>query len=331
MSKFSEKELIERIVELRKGHYGERGMSKFATELGISPSTYFYYEQNRIPPIELLLKMCELCGVGIYWLLTGQNEQNSQKTQPCDKKLDQIFEKIRKISIKTPVSINALQAFLELLEQQNAIENSAGKQKKSAEANAGWIPVLGRTAAGAIGMWSNANFTDPAIMETTLAQLVAKHIHSPTAKKHSAQISSDIRSRAVAGALDDSPISLIQTTGDDTDEIFQFIDCPAVLRVYPDSFALQIDGDSMSPRINDGDIVVLSPSTPAAQGQPAVAQIAGAIGATCKLYRQDNENVHLIPINENYQTKIVKLNDILWAFAVLCHIKLKNANPSFTA
>jgi SOS-response transcriptional repressor LexA len=327
MGKFNEKELIERITELRRGHYGERGMSKFASELGISPSTYFYYEQNRIPPIELLLKICELCGVGIYWLLTGQNEQNQQTTQSGNKKLDQIFEKIRKISIKTPASINALQAFLELMEQQNAIENNfAGRQEKSTEVNAGWIPVLGRTAAGAIGMWSQANFTDPAIMETTLAQLVAKHIHCPTAKKHSAMISADLQSRTIAGAIDDSPISLIQTTGEDTDEIFQFIDCPAVLRAHPDCFALQIDGDSMSPRINDGDIVILSPSTPAVQGQSAVVQIAGAIGATCKLFRQDNTNVHLIPINENYQTKIVKSDDILWAFAVLCYVKLKNAN-----
>jgi SOS-response transcriptional repressor LexA len=324
MGKFNEKELIERITELRRGHYGERGMSKFASELGISPSTYFYYEQSRIPPIEILLKICELCGVGIYWLLTGQNEQNQQTTQSSDKKFDQIFEKIRKLSIKTPASINALQAFLELMEQQNIIENSVGHQDKSAvEVNAGWIPVLGRTAAGAIGMWSQANFTDPAIMETTLAQLVAKHIHSPTMKKQSALISADIQSRTIAGVIDDSPISLVQTAGDDTDEIFQFIDCPAVLRAYPDCFALQIDGDSMSPRINDGDIVILSPSSPAMQGQPAVVQIAGAIGATCKLFRQDNENVHLIPINENYQTKIAKSHDILWAFAVLCYVKLK--------
>ena len=62
MVKFNEKALIERIIELRKANYGQRGMSKFAAELGISPSTYFYYEQNRVPPIDLLLKICELCG-----------------------------------------------------------------------------------------------------------------------------------------------------------------------------------------------------------------------------------------------------------------------------
>jgi hypothetical protein len=32
--------------------------------------------------------------------------------------------------------------------------------------------------------------------------------------------------------------------------------------------------------------------------------------------------VHLIPINERYEPKVVPKNDLLWALAVLCHISI---------
>jgi SOS-response transcriptional repressor LexA len=78
----------------------------------------------------------------------------------------------------------------------------------------------------------------------------------------------------------------------------------------------------MSPRINDGDFVVLSSSVPAAQGHAAVARLANQIGVTCKLIRATESEVHLIPINEKYETKIVPRKELLWALAVLCHIKV---------
>jgi SOS-response transcriptional repressor LexA len=78
----------------------------------------------------------------------------------------------------------------------------------------------------------------------------------------------------------------------------------------------------MSPRINDGNIVILSPSVPAAQGQLAVARVAKQIGITCKLIRTTESGVHLIPINEKYETKVVPKKDLLWALAVLCHISV---------
>jgi len=52
-------------------------------------------------------------------------------------------------------------------------------------------------------------------------------------------------------------------------------------------------------------------------------RLSGAIGVTCKLVRNDNRGVHLIPINERYETKVADKNSVLWALAVICHIKLK--------
>ncbi len=116
--------------------------------------------------------------------------------------------------------------------------------------------------------------------------------------------------------------NLVQVSGEEQNGIVEFVDCKEILELFPDSFALHIDGDSMSPRIKDGDIVVLSPSVPAVQGQIAVARIANQIGVTCKLIRKTQQGVHLIPINERYETKVVAEKDLHWSLAVLCHVSL---------
>ena len=72
MPDFDEKAIIGRIIKLRKGFAGTRGKSKFAKALGMSPSTYTYYENDRLPPIPVLLKICEVTGADLHWLLTGR-------------------------------------------------------------------------------------------------------------------------------------------------------------------------------------------------------------------------------------------------------------------
>jgi SOS-response transcriptional repressor LexA len=78
----------------------------------------------------------------------------------------------------------------------------------------------------------------------------------------------------------------------------------------------------MSPRINDGDIVILSPSVPASQGQIGIVRLKNQIGVTCKLIRMTDKDIHLIPINEKYETKIIPQKELLWALAVLCHVSV---------
>lgn len=316
----SEKKVIERIIALREDFAGNRGRKSFATLLGISPSTYSYYEKDRVPPIPILLKICEICNVDIGWLLTGKNDEKGGQN-------DQISLKIRKLIEKQPASLQAILAFLDLLEQEAslALAASQGKPKVLQQDCEGWIPVLGRTAAGVPGLWSEAIGADSNVLETHLEELVQKHINASIINSMAAEVSIDSQARPIIQALSKVQANLVQTAGGD-DQIVQFVDCPQIRELLPDCFALQIDGDSMAPRINDGDIVIVSPSVAAGAALPAIVRISGAIGVTCKLVRTEGQTVHLVPINEKYDTKIVERKDLLWALAVLCHISLKNVD-----
>ncbi len=344
-----EKAIIERIKLLRNQYSGDRGRSKFAKALGISASTYSYYENNRVPPIEILLKICKVTGANLNWLLTS--EENIKTSTKCEKseakhQIDNsLLRKLDDLLSKNPNLTAPILAFLDLLcEKKNKEEAFFGKTYTSFSSSAhsrptlvdrpgrpGWIPILGRTAAGMIHFWEDEVLPQPKQVITELDDIVKKHIGKEIITCTDGQVSIDLQVRVLLDNLKKAQANLIQVSGaeadppsarsrPEADSITQFVQCEEIFNLFPDSFALHIDGDSMSPRIKDGDIVILSPSVPAAQGQAAIARVANQIGVTCKLLRSTDSEVHLIPINERYETKIVPKTDLLWALAVLCHI-----------
>jgi len=319
MKNFNGKAIIERVKLLREQYAGGRGKSKFAQALDISPSTYNYYESSRVPPIEILLKMCEVTGADLEWLLTGQGSKKSLASGPNKA----ILQELNELFTQNPDLAEPSMAFIELLCEKKGIESSFNSSvQPSAPDRPGWIPVLGRTAAGILHFWDQTSLPEPRQAVTELDELVKKHIGRDIVRSVDGTVSIDLRAAALLDGIKTRQANLIQVRGTEKEQIVEFVQCEEIHRLFPDSFALQIDGDSMSPRINDCDIVVLSPSVPAAQGHIAVARLANQIGVTCKLIRKTQSGVHLIPINERYETKIVAKKDLLWALAVLCHISL---------
>ena len=313
-----EKSIIERIRQLRSQYAGQRGKSKFAQDLGISASTYNYYENDRVPPIELAVKICEITGADIEWLLTGKTGE--KKISGPNGKL---ILKLNQLLIEKPELAPAVSAFVDLLCEKASLEEQLCKSvRQPLTSKAGWIPVLGRTAAGMVHFWDQTNLPNYSQAVTELEELVKKHIGKPIVATCEKVVSVDLQAQKLISGLAGSDVSLVQVSGQEDQQIVEFVQCQKIHEMFSDSFALHVDGDSMSPRINDGDIVVVSPSVPAAQGCAAIAHIANQIGVTCKLIRMADSMVHLIPINERYPTKIIPKQDLSWALAVLCHISV---------
>ncbi|MBE3070419.1 MAG: helix-turn-helix transcriptional regulator, partial [Planctomycetes bacterium] len=81
----SQTSLSERLCHLRQLVFGQRGRAAFARAVGVSPSTYNYYEKGRPPPTELLARAAEVTGADLTWLVTGRGEPFSDGTAGgCD-------------------------------------------------------------------------------------------------------------------------------------------------------------------------------------------------------------------------------------------------------
>jgi transcriptional regulator with XRE-family HTH domain len=316
---FDEKAMIDRINLLRKQYAGARGKSRFAKALGISPSTYNYYENDRIPPINIILRICELTGADLEWVLTGRHSEKKFAFGPNAG----LLRELDALLGTNPELFEPIAAFVELLREKKGIEKELRRQTPpSKPRRPGWIPVLGRTAAGMIHFWDQTFLPEPKQAVTELDELVQKHTGKEIARSVDGTVTIDLRVRPLMDNVTKRQVNLVQVSTPEQQEVVEFLECEEIHRLFADSFALQIDGDSMSPRINDGDIVILSPSVPAAQGQIGVARIANQIGVTCKLIRTTKDEVHLIPINERYETKVIAKKDLLWALAVLCHVSI---------
>ncbi|MFC1551961.1 LexA family protein [Candidatus Latescibacterota bacterium] len=76
------------------------------------------------------------------------------------------------------------------------------------------------------------------------------------------------------------------------------------------AFALIVDGDSMSPRINSGDIVIISPNAPVSSRCIAAVTIRNEDHTLKRVIFLDKDKVLLQPENESFDPLVVDMTDV---------------------
>jgi transcriptional regulator with XRE-family HTH domain len=353
--------LIERIRQRRTTRFGPRGRADFAAALGIRPSSYHYYETDRVPPPALLVKMAQVTQTDLVWLLTGEGSPDivgRTSAIPGSK----VIQRVAGLLEQRPGAGRAMAAFTELLENIQAVEQKRQAARRASDSgpavatpaprsrkkaapkadpetppplrsrgrakpNPAWkttlqpgrlIPVLGRAAAASPQFWvsliDGEGLSDP---------LTAAVEHLRAGKWEVAQVGS-VGPYAVRGS-----VALVQLA-DPVElaglSVHEMLESQWVAKRWPGAFALRVDGDSMQPTLQPNDLVVLSPKRPAADGEPAVVQLAGQIGVTCKIYRHAGDKVRLIPANPEYPTSVHAVRDVVWALQVLARVRVGKAD-----
>ncbi len=336
--------ICQRIAQIRRELYGPRGRADFAQALGLSSSTYNYYEKDREPPAAVLVKIAQLAGVDVYWLLTGQA---APQAVPAD---HPALQRIALLLSEHPDAAAPLAAFVEILATSLSwpAKSPAAQQPASLPAplaageasdapparpapsgdparadhpaptlhpasgspQDAWIPVLGRSAAGLPQFWN-----DPADAAgtTTLGALIQRQ-----ARRSPRQVSP---ARSLESDGSERQVQLVTLSEPNEQDVAEFVVAQHLKARYGDAYAVRIDGDSMSPEIRHGDLVICSPSAPAAQGQLAVVQLENQVGVTCKLFRRQAGRVHLVPINEQYAPQDYPAGKLVWAHRVLGRVR----------
>ncbi|MBE3098483.1 MAG: helix-turn-helix domain-containing protein [Planctomycetes bacterium] len=350
-------DLSGRLAGLREAVFGPRGRAAFARALGVSPSTYSYYEKGRQPPADLIARAAKVTGADLAWLMTGEGEPFPQPTagtadntvsHPGEEVLDRLasalaagdkegpqvegrgpMEKAGGIAPRGPSHLDprapalrgaaaaaALRAILARMEQAFPPAKETWRPS-DAPVSPTAVPIVGRTAAGILAQWEKcfAGRQDPEVLERLIRQVEAKAARQRGGDLQAADPGSEPERRPDAAAL------LIQLSEPTPEGIVEYLDLPGVA-LGPGAFALRVDGDSMAPRIRDGDIVVCRCGVGPQPGQTAVVKVRGRIGVTVKLWRPEGEHVHLIPINEAYDPSRPLRTDVLWACRVLWVVRL---------
>ena len=109
-------------------------------------------------------------------------------------------------------------------------------------------------------------------------------------KKTRTGIVINVYGRVAAGI----PIEMIEDIID-TEEI------PQELAKSGDFFGLKIHGNSMEPKMSEGDIVIVRKQNDAETGDIVIATVNGT-DATCKRLKKYRDGIELIPTNPSYKT-----------------------------
>lgn len=123
---------------------------------------------------------------------------------------------------------------------------------------------------------------------TTTRELVGWDEGSPTQTAHSKGVKIPVYGRVAAGF----PIEMM-------DEIIDMEEITEELARTGEFFGLQIHGDSMEPKISEGDIVIVRKQPDAETGQVVIATVDGT-DATCKKLRKHGNGISLISSNPKY-------------------------------
>lgn len=98
------------------------------------------------------------------------------------------------------------------------------------------------------------------------------------------------------------PIEMIE-------DILDFEEIPEIIGRTGEYFGLKIRGNSMSPRINEGDVVIVRKQSDADSGDVVIAQVNGN-EATCKKLIKYKEGISLVSFNSEYEPMYFSNDDI---------------------
>ena len=315
--------LSRRLTWLRRRIFGERGRAAMARAIGISPSTYNYYEKGRQAPADLLARAAQVTGADLRWLLTGEGAPFPETTSTTsDIRLSPQAEEVVARFLKevdgaeAPGAHIALRAILAQMDQ--AFPQAGEWRPSQTPVGPKSIPIVGRTAAGLPAAWDDyfAGEEDPQALDRLI-----QHVETKGARERSGELkAADPLSEPDRPR--DAMAMLVQLSAPTADGIVEYLELPGLPQIAPGTFALRVNGDSMAPRILDGDIVVCRRNVPPQPGQTAVVKIRNHIGLTVKLWRPEGDRVHLIPINEMHPQRLLMLVDVVWACRVLWVVRL---------
>lgn len=78
------------------------------------------------------------------------------------------------------------------------------------------------------------------------------------------------------------------------------------MKISDQTFALEIEGDSMEPEFHEGDTVIIDPKVTARPGDFVVAKLESSEEATFKKYRPRSENlIELVPLNGDWPVLVI--------------------------
>lgn len=269
----------ERLPDLRRRHFGPRGKGEFARRLNLSEDEYDKLERGHVPPGELVVRICEVTGEDLQWLLTGVAARGTMVISGARGRHQTLLTDIAALLEARPEFASPIEAFVDLLRREPSPRDPRDALPRSGRL----IPLLAGPAARALTL------TRPSAHEAALASrdpgAVGLHLdRAPDAAELSVKHCGRLLPLSItdhsASAVACSILAGRSASGDER----EFLDQPDLAEAFPDMFGVWISEPDMAPMFNAGDAALVTPGVPARVGRPALCGLSAREEVRCRMW-----------------------------------------------
>ena len=304
-----EKELARRIRELRRRHFGPRGKDEFARRLGVARQDYDRFEAGKLPPGELMVRMCELTGEDLQWLLTGVSSRGTVVISGARNRHQDLITRIAQALDARPRLATSLEAFLDLLLRGADARREAAPELPTPTIG-DLIPLF------APGEWPD-QLPDPD--DPGGGRMLVPFSSSET-------LALAERSAALLAepAMDYDPGTLRNVTllslPDAGGPARRFLQSCELARCFQGAFGVVLGDDAMEPMFAAGDALLVAAGAEPQVGRPALCKFADHTDDRCRIWLgADEDYVQLGRVSDGLDEQMSRAQ-LRWSLEVLYRV-----------
>jgi hypothetical protein len=304
-----EKELARRIRELRRRHFGPRGKAEFARRLGVAPEEYDRFETHRLPPGELMVRMCELTGEDLQWLLTGVSSRGTVVISGARSRHQDLISRIAQALDSRPQLAAPLEAFFDLLLRGEDARREAALELP-APASGDLIPLFARDE------WPD-ELPDPDGPGGGRWLALCPSVATLAPVERSVALLTE-------PAMDYQPSKLRSVTllslSDAGGAARRFVQSTALAGCFPAAFGVVLDDGVMEPMFAAGDALLVATGAAPQVGQPALCKFADRVDDRCRIWLgEDEEHIQLGRVSDGLNEQLPRAQ-LRWSLEVLYRV-----------
>lgn len=292
--------LAKRIEMLRLQHRGPPGQAAFARELGIAVDELAKIEEGAPPPGELLVRICDVTGADLRWLLTGENHR-----VPTAAHAHALTTRLIHILGESPHLAGAVSAFLDLL-QSTEESHAAGSPMQPTLSPTELMPLLDVDLVP-------VELPDPRIGVSASCDL--NRFAEPGASYRRTRIDfAEPSTLYDPGSLRSAELLTIH---EPSGRLARCVYAPEISSCFPNTFGVSLVDDEMQPMFSAGDAVLVSLGVSAKIGRPCVCRVKPPPHVRCRIWLgTENGITHLGRLADG-ATEQIASDGVGWALEVL--------------
>jgi transcriptional regulator with XRE-family HTH domain len=304
----AEQALARRIKDLRRRHYGARGKERFAQRLGVPAEEYARYERGSVPPGEVLVRICDVTGEDLQWLLTGVAGRGTVVIAGTRGRHQDLLARLARLLDEQPQVAAPVEAFVDLL-------------ARSALPRDGMEPAWpGSYAEHLIPIFEPGEL--PAVISAEVGDTPGPFDLAPFRGdlRPTTRTTVEVVEPAMQYSADELRAAEVLTVRAAGDRPRQCLRAPEIARCFPGAFGVRLGDESMAPMFRADDAVLVAIGLDAKVGRPALCRVAGEAGPRCRIWLGDEADLVQLGRITDGECEQVPRDKVLWSLEVLYRV-----------